>query len=208
MDCDPARWKRAGSGRELQFFATDEEVQSCLESGLPPELGPWTVAAVDIVRSGRSFGRELFFCAPAEFSAAIAPPDRDRSSFWIVSERLSPMLLDVPADSFEDSANICGVPVLQHGVKFDGRHDASRLAIVDRVQHVDTGEARTHASYLRVFQSLCEALRALLVYSTVYTFPDGHAEKDDRNTLMSSGVAEGVRAGALYTRNPGHLLEP
>jgi hypothetical protein len=37
---DPSEWQRQGRGKELQFFATDDEVRGYLK-GLPPQHGPY-----------------------------------------------------------------------------------------------------------------------------------------------------------------------
>lgn len=206
MECDPTLWTRAGSGREFQFFATDEEIQACLESALPSDLGPWIVVALDILGKGKHASRELTLAEPRQFVELLSPTDRYRLNFWLASQRLSAQLLELSPDTFEDAANVCGVIVLQHGRRHGDRNDYSRISMLDRVQNTETGETRAHPEYSRAYESLRSALRALLVCSTVYTFPDGHDEENQRR-LMSKGVVDRIENGTPYTSLPGRPLD-
>jgi hypothetical protein len=207
---DVDQWCRVGRGKELQFFATDSEVQEWLLRCLPSANRPYSLVGEDLIPfDKRHYAPKPFRFELSEFPQCVYRSTGDtRFNFWIHSDRLTPGLR---LDQRASPGAICslnGLLLLQHGSCLDGRRDASRIAIVDRVQHAITGETRHYYDYLVVFKHLRKIIRRALIYSSMQTFADGHIEEDTSLQLMTDGAVRSHHAGFRFTNEPGRRIRP
>lgn len=107
--------------------------------------------------------------------------------------------------------NICslnGLVLVHQAVLHHDARDTSRIAIIEVVVNVDTGEGRRHDGYAKVYRTLRRVISRHLVYSTVHRFRDGHEEEDDRVQRMTEGAVQSHEAGVRYSVRPGRRLAP
>jgi hypothetical protein len=194
-------WRRVGRGRELQFFALDDEVVEFL-AALPEQEGPYGLLGTHKVKSGIQYEERT-----VELSANQLP-DAVRSciwQFWLLPKTLFPVLSFCGEAEADAVRSLNGLILLQHGMARKDKRDASRIAIVDCVQHSGTGHIVCHDAQLRMFEMLEKRIRQSLCFSTIHTFADGHEEEDSRLQLMTRKAAEKAREG-FFSRRPGHEL--
>src|SRR5581483_7187128 len=67
LTADLDRWIPCAGGRELQFFATDEDVQAWLLNDLPAAYAPYQLVGADIIREGTRDVHAPFQGALSEF---------------------------------------------------------------------------------------------------------------------------------------------
>ena len=201
------RWTRFGRGKELQFFATDAEVENWLITSLPAIYGPYQLIGCDLIKENGAFVEYPFRCDISCFRKCRQGKNNGpRYEFWIHSEALTPGL------SFEFGSRMCalcalnGLVLIQHGFLHRGRKDASRIAVVDTIRDSETMEIKHHRDYDQVFRSLFKVIKKSLVYSSIQRFADGHEEEDTRIERMTIGAAQEYEAGVAMTKRPGRLL--
>jgi hypothetical protein len=213
---DVTSWARAGNGLELQFYAIDSEVADWLQRFLPPEYAPYYLVGSDLVGSSRKNYEEVpFRFELADFPACAHPTDRERFNFWLLSERVTPALRAHAGHLVEGFYSCNGLIELQHGWRLKVKHlrpeisyqQSSRIAILNRIQNLKTGEIRTNeTAYMEVFRLLRRAIKRELVYCTVLTFPDGHEEEDCRTALMTEKAAQAYWEGFPFLSAPGRTI--
>jgi hypothetical protein len=198
-------WERAGRGRSLQFFATDEEVERLLSDVLPEEYEPFLLVGVDVCRQGDGYVRRPFEFKIRDFRLALESPQGRRWSFFLGSGRLTPQLRadELPAD--EAVFSLSGLVHLQHGRQHRGLWTESSIGVVDRVRNIDTGEVREHERYLGIYKTLESASRKILKYPAIQKFADGH-EEIVKTIGFSSGMAKLHAQGIPMTMRPA--LDP
>jgi hypothetical protein len=213
---DVTSWARAGNGLELQFYATDSEVADWLQRFLPTEYAPYFLVGSDLVGSGRKNYAEVpFRFELADFPACAHPTDRERPNFWLLSERITSGLSTATGDRVADTYWCNGLIELQHGWRLKVKHlrpeisyqQSSRIAILNRIQNLKTGDIRTNeTAYMDIFRLLRRAIKRELVYCTVLNFPDGHKEEDCRTALMTEKAAQAYREGFPFLCAPGRAV--
>lgn len=62
---EPSEWRRVGRGSEVQFYATDREIQQWLINELPTDFAPFSLTCSDMVKSGRQY-HEVPFDEPVD----------------------------------------------------------------------------------------------------------------------------------------------
>lgn len=204
---DTSTWHRAGRGSELQFYATDEEVQRYLLEGLPGEHGGYALVGADKVLDDGAYVDRPFEYPITELAACMSGGDGYRTNLWIWPRALVPALRLSDEARVDRMCSLAGLILLQHGFVHKGERDASCIGIVDRVRHVDTGEVVRHVAQRRVYDALASRIRRDLCYSTVRTFPDGRRYEETRQPLMTAGAAALSHAGTRFTRQPGRLID-
>jgi hypothetical protein len=205
MITDVERWQRMGRGRTLQFFATDDEVQSWLSS-LPERYEPYLLMGVDKVRAGSNYVDLPFHCRIEEFLECSKAGDGNRWEFWILSEAITPGLVALHQGRLGVLYSYSGLVRLVHGLTLRDCRDASSIGIVDKVINLDTGEVRQHAEYLEIFNTLRKTIKKDLRYSAIGHFPDGSQHEDTSLRLFTEGAVRAHEAGMLFTRTPGRPL--
>jgi len=205
----PVEWSRSGHGREIQFFATDCEVRQWFDQ-LPEEYGPYCIWGTRLIREKHKHVRELFSNPLEDWLRALGGDLSTNlnvpTQFFLRSETLHPTL---PIDeSVRDRANqwasVNGLVLVQHRAQRGGRRLASRIAVTDEIKKCSTGEKRSLASRAVVFDTLKNAIRRDLKYTTIQMFKDGHKEEDGVQ-LMSEGAAKLARQG-YFARIPGRPI--
>jgi hypothetical protein len=199
----PVGWHRVGRGKEIQFFATDGEVQEWLRSGLPGEAEPYVMVAT-------REGQQLIVATPSNFLELRSSSDPARIQFWIASESISGLLPDLstltPLPLADAVCAVNGFLLLQHGRMFENAQDVSRVAITNVVRNSETGEERTHREYLSIFKSLAGRIAQDLRYSTIRRQADGREVEDPELVRMTDGARAGYESGTALTSRPGRLL--
>lgn len=193
-------WFKAG-GRELQFFALDEEVDRWLAEGLPKEYWPYELLTFDLVQVERRKYRERRM--RCEDLSVSRYRQEGRDSLWLISRRLSPRLLASVNTSAECS--LSGLISIQPGVGLRSGLQSSRISIVSRVWHKTTGEISEHGDYLKIFRTLSRRIKKDLTHATVL----GEGEKAIvlRNPAMTTAAREAALAGRVqFQYRPGPPL--
>jgi hypothetical protein len=142
---DVSKWFRTGHGLTLQFYATDEEIQSWLVEALPVEHKPYKIVWIEPARDKRSGVVRAIQCDVESFLDCLNMSDR---SFicWIWSQALSPNLpvsitLPVPMGKRLSALySINGLVLMQHRRLFRPRvppnpdieryYDSSMIGVV------------------------------------------------------------------------------
>src|SRR5437773_2036529 len=114
---EPLSWARVGRGKELQFFATDDDVQNWLQKFLPAEFAPYYLVGSDLEKvAKRTFRQTPFRFHLSEFPTCLCRADKQRFNFWLLSEQLTP---DFKLRVGDPISNLCGsngLVLLQHGL--------------------------------------------------------------------------------------------
>lgn len=204
---DVNEWRRLGKGRVVEFFATDDEVQTWLIEGLPNEYHPYTLVGVDLVKVGRTYIENGFEFEVRELKKAMYKTDAVRSHFWIRSKVITPELDFLKQTRITWVLSYTGFVNLQHGayIKNMGR-PASSIGIVDKVINDATGEVRHHKEYLRIFNSLKRLIKKSLCYSSIHTFKNGSRREDTTLQLMTEKAVQAYEHGLIFTNEPGRKL--
>lgn len=137
---------------------------------------------------------------------SLRQTDGSGYNYWLWSEELTP---DLRLEQCERVNGICshnGLVLVQHGLMRRGAKDRSRIAIIEGVVNLDTGEERRHDGYAKVYRTLRRVIDKHLVYSAVHRFRDGHEEEDDRVQRMTEGAVREYEAGVKYAVRPGRRL--
>jgi hypothetical protein len=213
---EPQSWVRIGDGKELQFFATDLEVQNWLEGALLSDYAPYYFVGSDLEEiAKRSYRQTPFRLALSELPAHLRRYP-DRFNYWLLSEVLTPDLDLKIGDPITNLCGFHGLILLQHGLRIKVPHiskevlvqDSSRIAIVTQFRNLRTNEIMKSESYLPIFENLKKTIKKDLVYATVQRFPDGHEEEDIRTALMTEGAARSYEEGFPFICRPGRRLKP
>jgi hypothetical protein len=203
---DVQHWVRVGRGRSLQFFATDEEVQSWL-CHLPEKYKPYYIVGFDRVKAERTYVDQFFRCEMSALLECMNAREPKRWNFWIQSEAITP---DIER-GYEGWLDLLftrnGLVHLQHGMIRKDRRDASSVGIVDKVRNLNTGALQEHQEYLEVFYALRKLIKKALCYSAIVHFPDGSQYEDTSLRLFTDGAVRAHEDGMLFTRTPGRPLK-
>jgi hypothetical protein len=195
-----AGWHRVG-GRQLQFYATNDEIAEWLSETLPPSLGPYTVLGQEWEQ-----GRWQAFEHPLD--DVLEAFALHAAGHWVRSSVLSPALSAADLRQPEDIKRLSYRGLIQVHVGregADGRLSEASIGIVDRIRHETTGRERRRPGYLRIFERLRRSMRKRLVVETVYTFPDGTVTE---HWPMTARAAEAhARGDVQFDARPVGLRE-
>lgn len=208
-------WQRAGRGRVLQFFATDEEVQRWLIAALPSEYAPYLLIGVDLVKEGRIFVEKPFQCEVSSLLDCMQLGIEPRFKFWIWSKVLIPNPPLKTERQLSRWLSFNGLVLLQHGRTITDKTDPSRqvcrsassIGMVDKVVNIRTGETRQFEGYLKIYKKIHKAISKSLMYSSIVRFRDGHEEEDTQLQLMTEGAVQSYNKGFPFINKPGRLLK-
>lgn len=203
----PREWVRVGRGKELQFFATDQDIEEWLSDGLASEYQPYE--AVEI-RSDELSSAPAARRIPLASLANHLATRPDFANVWLRSRAIPDTfkLEEVDATQLEDACACNGYVILQHGLMFRGKKDVSRIAIIEEIAHAANPELRIkHAEYRKVFRSLARRIEQGLAYGTVWTYPDGRREQDDRLQRWTEGAVREAQRGVIFVNAPGRRLK-
>lgn len=211
---DPKNWMRVGRGRELQFFATDEDVQRWLTEALPQQFAPYLLAGVDKIKEGRSYSDRPFQCSAPELLPCIKRDGSPRSLFWLASLGLTPELQPERAVNLSAYYSFNGLILLNHGSLVIDYRDparrlhrpASRITIGERVRHVETGEERFQEGYALIFQALHQHIRRDLLYSSIHYDKQGNEWEDICGSLWTAAAVRQYEEGVAYQCRPSRLF--
>ena len=163
----PKEWYRHSS-RELQFYATDEEVADFILD----VLGPAVMAIGNQkVRVGHEYADKAFAFRLSTVALTSAV-EAARWKFWMLSASADKTWLAEPS-TLDATCAVNGVIQLQHGGPVGSKRDASGIGLVSSVRNVSTGEIRRHVEATEQFKKLVARIRPALVYSSIYTLKDG-----------------------------------
>jgi len=207
---DGKDWTRAG-GKELQFYATDSEVEQWILNFLPEEFGPYRLVGSTLVKRERIYVQDPFDFALTDFNKARG---EEISDFWILARSLTPEFNFKIGDPIGLTCSINGLILLQlgsviqvqRGSAIEWRKDSSRIAITDKIINNNSDQIVYHSDYLTIYKHLAKRIKPLLKYSTILTFKDGSEEEDETLALMTEGVVAECQAGVKYLARPGRLL--
>lgn len=211
---DPTEWVRLGRGKNRQFFATDDEVQTWLLEGLPKQYAPYELIVVDRVKHATSYIDQAFAYQVEALSQCLHDASQPRYEVWIRSKCLTPEIPIWSGVQLDHVLSFNGLVLLQHGLMIRDRRtasaplcrDVSRIAIVDKVQHRVTGEIREYKEYVNIYTSLDKVIRRALVYSSIVWDMQGNESEDTRLQLWTEGAVTSYHAGVRYVHRPGRRL--
>jgi hypothetical protein len=154
-------WYRAG-GREMQFYATDEEIAEWLVATLPVQYAPYV-----ILREEWAHPRMVVHPYALDDVAASFTADRS-ARHWIQSKVLSPELGPREVRRPDDLGKLSfrGLVAIRVMDEFGGRMEPASMTMIDRIRHEATGEERRQPEYLRIFERLRRSMRKRLVVKT------------------------------------------
>jgi hypothetical protein len=207
---DPATWSRAGRGRELQFFATDDEVQHWI-SQLPGEYGPYSIWGTHLEKHEHGYERTLFLHPLTERARALVTPSMDGSSppeqFFVHAAAIMPELPTHrdAARSANEWGTLNGLVLVQHGSTRAGRRLVSRIAVADKLKNRESGKVVSLKDRNVVFDALRAMIEGRLCFTTIQVFKDGH-EEEDGSLLMTLKAAKLARRG-YFVRKAGRRLD-
>ena len=212
---DVNEWRRLGRGKDLQFFATDDEVQDWLIKALPKKYAPYTLIGVESVKAGKIYIREPFELDVTELKRAMHWGNKVRWQFWIRSKIITPELNFSKQMRITWVFSYTGLVELQHGSNI--RHyglntkelyrDASSIGVVDKVINDATGDIKHHKEYLRIFNSLKRQIKKRLCYSSIHTFKNGSQREDRKLQLMTEDAVQAYHSGLLLKNAPGQKIK-
>lgn len=196
-----SEWHRPGKGRELQFFATNEELTGWLQHELPDKYQPYELVAADLVAQGDLYVRTSFTCPLADFPGGIQP--MERWQFWIWSQSLTPELpSQFDSEAFHRVCSFNGLVSVEHGGRKHNGQDISRIAIVDKLANEADGRQYLHTDYLRIYRHLHKLINASLIYDSIITFRDG-LEEESSLTRWTEGAVREYEGGKKFVLRPG-----
>jgi len=202
---DSSSWRRKGIGRRFDFFATDDDIQSWLNLGLPLEYRSYFLCGPSLGKQSATAANAGFIIGPEDF---LQHREREASDweYWLFSEKLTSLnAIRSRLTEIDRMASINGLVLLQHGQYNREKMDASSLCVVDKVVNINTLEERQFKEYLGIYNSLKRVIKADLVYSTKHVFPDGKVLEDER-LLMTENVVASINNGARYINDVGRAL--
>lgn len=201
---NPNAWHRIGRGRERQFYATDAEIARFLTEGLPSSMRPYHLLGVEVSRERLDPTHRLIRYEVDEVVACCARSGGHGA--WIVSSTLT-SVDGWTGDGLQPTAAVNGLILVEHGFSPRGRQEASRIAIVDRIQNVETGAGHIHAHYLAIFRSLDRHIRRSLRWSSVRRLRDQTEDEDSRVVLMTDEAARAAtREPDAWAVRPGREI--
>jgi hypothetical protein len=180
----------SGRGKEVQFFATDDEICEMVLA-LPRELHPYSlVGQITEERAGEgSASRTPFANPPATIIESLAVAGGNQ--VWVASSRFGHD--DVSQGLGPLAWSLSGLPVLQHGFRPKGRLECSRIAIVTHVRSRESGEIEKNSAYGAVFQAMRGFIQPRLHWASVRILRDGSEDEDDSLQLMTNAAATAAR---------------
>ncbi len=202
---NPRDWDRAGHGSTLEFYATDEDVERYFRA-LPAEFAPYGIVGVASVKKekGLLFEEQAFVDDLGAWFARIRQSSSlPKTSYWVWSGE-PPRIVSSGTPNHWCAVN--GLIDVQHPNVYVGKRGVSRIAIVNKIVHVATGQKHEHRRQSALFRSIKKAIKADLVFSTMHDLRDGRIVEDERARLMTAAAAEFARTGA-FDRMPGRRLK-
>jgi hypothetical protein len=200
----PDQWTRAGSGRELQFFATDDDIDRWLLN-LTPKWSPYNIWVCDsTVAMSESNVLPIHF-PPEDWKRYTTGPQNRRWKFWISSERLSPSGLLNSESVFDHVASLSGLIGLQHGLLVSKGIESSRIAIVPKIRHLESDRTIMHSHYGEIFRTFAKTIEKDLVYRAIRVLKNGEEVTD--TARMTEFAADAYANGLLFTARPGERLK-
>jgi hypothetical protein len=148
-------WQRVGRGRSFEFEASDEEIGRWLAEGVPAEDSPYLIVGADRVKVGRRYSWEPFTYHLSDLKRCFDERADGSPNLFIWSLVLTPDLSLHPGTNVDATCSVNGLVLVQRQI---GR-TSPRIAVTQRVQHVETGEVRQHEEYARVFDRLRAFIR-------------------------------------------------
>lgn len=197
---NPNAWTRTGRGHEVQFLATDEEIQHWISDSLPPH--ECFLIGHDRITAGREWRDEPFISPASEYASAKNGHSGVRLNLWIWCRAIGPAIhlgATLPDDA---SCSLSGLILLQP-VKYVDMVPGvpGRIAIVTQVQHLGTGQLVECTEYKAMYEKLRRRITADLRYRTMRRFPNG-SEVVDRVVRMSAGAAALWRSNSSWRWRP------
>lgn len=186
-------WARYSRGRGIDFYATDEEVESVLKECLLPRYAPYLLVGSSSVKEGAKYIQKPFSFEVEQFSELRR---RGEWHFFFRSMKITPEMRFSYGEDVSAIMSLSGLVHLQHGSMNGKRWSASSIGIVDKVENTQTHELMLHKEYLEVFYALKKGIRKLLLYPTVKMYSDGRVFKS-KSVLMSQRMAEKYRKGEI-----------
>lgn len=207
----PPEWSRSGRGRELQFFATDAEVEEWL-GHLSDDYAPYSAWVSRLVRRNGTYQRTLSCFPLDEWLRAHKDGGQDVPSladqFFLHAAAVMPALPtdEAVARHANEWASLNGLVLVQHGATRAGRQLASRVAVTDRIKNRSSGKVVSLKDRTVVFDALCKMIETELRFTSIQVFRDGH-EEEDASQLMTAEAADLAAAGR-FVRRPGRRIDP
>ncbi len=201
---DTKSWLRRG-GHRFDFFATDEDVQSWLNSGLLEGYEPYSLCGASRRLEGGIVEQDTFMIRPGDFWMH-RKSNPSNWEYWIFSEKLTPVggIRD-QLKAIDRVASVNGLVLLQHGSYNRDKLDCSSLCVVDKLVHSGTLEEMEFEEYLKIFTRLKRVIKKDLKYSTRHVYPNGAVVEDER-LLMTEKAAAAIEDGVRYINDVGRRL--
>lgn len=187
------QWDRVG-GRNIQFYAIDEEVDIVLTHHLPAKYAPYFLIGSEGIKKDN--GEYVWKPYSHPVTDFIDLRKRGYWYFFIQSVILTPDLLLPTENNGYGVMSFNGLINLQHGSIRNGRWDDSSFATVDRVVNKVTQELVEHKEYLAIYNALKRGFKKILYYPTISTDLLGRQYKQ-KNIMMSKAFAEKYLKGEI-----------
>lgn len=201
----PMKWSRDGRGKEIQFYATNEEIISFFSLfSQENEGGAFFFEGADLVRDDET-GR--FFEQP--FSVSLIDAfDKDSNNFfrhrnlWLRSEQLTESIVSIFEREIGHICSLSGLVLFQPSFGTKKGNSPCRLSIVCKVRNNETLVVHRHSDYIKIFRGLQAIVENALCYESMHRFPDGHEETNGKILRMTQGVAQLHKEGVTFLDRP------
>ena len=206
---DTDDWVRGSrGGHSLQFFATDDELQSWFLAALPGAYGPYTLVGADSVKMDQNQYTQCFFEFPISmFKEAMYEKDSVRWQYWIRSKSITPILDVSQCHQITKQLSFLGLVSVHHGSYSNrGFHDGwqeSTIGIVTQIENINNGQKVKNDEYMGIYKALARKIKKHLCYSSFYRFPEGKEVENTKWGLMTQGVVDQYVQGVKFVNRPG-----
>ena len=193
MKEDLINWQRLGRGKSFEFYMLREEVFEVLRGALPKEFSPYTIIGTTPKLVN---GVHLQEAIEVDVKDLYKLHSESMWQFFVRSKPLTDFVNLQPRENLDGYFGVHGFILLQQGLAMKGRYAASRLALMNKVEHKQTGEVIDHSDYFKIYTVLVKKLRNLLVHKVTTQLSDGTEQLSER-PLMSDKFAAKVVSGEI-----------
>ena len=186
---------RAGRGKVMECYITDEELNEILNTGLPAVYEAFTLIVVEWDGDKTFYHKE---CTPGEF---LELRKKGIERFYLRSKKLTPEI-ELPADpvsggtansNLQKAYLYNGLLDIQHGFLLEKKYfQKTTIGFIDKYFPVGQPEqVTTNAGYDEVFRAIRKKITPLLKFKSKTVLKDGRvfpAKKADVTTGFNNGV--------------------
>jgi hypothetical protein len=195
---NPEEWRRRGRGRELQFLATDAEVQSWLVRARDELRVDFSLVGADALRETQRTATRRRFSFPVDAMVnSLDGPGGRRINLWLIDQAHCGRFDKVEAGDLDRVCSTKGQVLVQPVIQLaDGGVEPGRFAVATEVVN-GSCESIRHVGAERVFDVLRRNAMRDLVHRTIIRLGDG-SEVHDPAVRMTREAANQRRGNCRW----------